>query len=169
MTGCPHQNKVECDNQVIRSPVNVSSTIKVRLGRNPDGAQFRCEAQLALEEQPPPPTNSNVLSLSVHCEYCSVDGFYACVRILKVYHYYVLHNHAVCCLVLISYDKIITCPNISLFLSLSLFCNVEVVCVCVCVCVCAAVSGSKVLISILLVHAYYMLQIHAYVHYVVSF
>uniref|UniRef100_A0A8C5BB36 Vascular cell adhesion protein 1-like n=1 Tax=Gadus morhua TaxID=8049 RepID=A0A8C5BB36_GADMO len=68
VTGCPHQNKVECDNQVIRSPVNVSSTIKVRLGRNPDGAQFRCEAQLALEEQPPPPTNSNVLSLSVHYE-----------------------------------------------------------------------------------------------------
>ena len=79
VTGCPHQNQVDCDTQVIRSPVNVSSTIMVRLGKEQDGAEFSCEAQLALEQQPPPPMRSHSRSLRVHCEFCSVEDVCLCV------------------------------------------------------------------------------------------
>ncbi|CAL8273606.1 unnamed protein product [Lota lota] len=67
VTGCPHQN-MDCASQEIKSPVNVSSTIKVSLERNQHRAQFRCEAQLALEQQRPPPMMSHNLSLSVYYE-----------------------------------------------------------------------------------------------------
>ena len=79
VTGCPHQKKDECDIQVVRSPVNVSSTITVRSGRIQHRAHFRCEAQLALEQQPPLPMMSHGLSFRVLCEYCGVKCVCVCV------------------------------------------------------------------------------------------
>ncbi|KAM4598496.1 hemicentin-1-like [Polymixia lowei] len=69
LTGCPSQNKTHCDNNVLRTPVNVSSTISIVLGRNHNGAEFRCEARLDLGPagpQPPPTMASSPLNVTVY-------------------------------------------------------------------------------------------------------
>lgn len=71
VTGCLPENNTDCDISVIRTPLNVSSTISVTLNRKHSGAEFRCEAQLDLGPegpQPPPNMMSGPLNLTVHCE-----------------------------------------------------------------------------------------------------
>uniref|UniRef100_A0A667WB27 Ig-like domain-containing protein n=1 Tax=Myripristis murdjan TaxID=586833 RepID=A0A667WB27_9TELE len=66
MTGCPQDDKTGC---VIRAPVNVTSTISIRLDRSHSRVEFRCEAQLdlGLEGRQPPETKSSVpLDVTVH-------------------------------------------------------------------------------------------------------
>ncbi|XP_078140645.1 hemicentin-1 [Centroberyx gerrardi] len=66
VTGCPPQKKTDCDNNVIRTPVNVSSTISVTLGRNQHAAEFRCEARLDLGPQSPSSMNCSPLNITVY-------------------------------------------------------------------------------------------------------
>ncbi|XP_029914521.1 hemicentin-1-like isoform X2 [Myripristis murdjan] len=66
VTGCPQDDKTGC---VIRAPVNVTSTISIRLDRSHSRVEFRCEAQLdlGLEGRQPPETKSSVpLDVTVH-------------------------------------------------------------------------------------------------------
>jgi len=59
-----------------RSPVDVTSRLQVVLRRDQTGALFRCEAQLTLETiAPPPPTASHPLNITVHCEWCRLQGW----------------------------------------------------------------------------------------------
>ncbi|XP_034046393.1 uncharacterized protein icam3 [Thalassophryne amazonica] len=48
LTGCLYENNTHCDMSVISTPVNVSSTISITLGRKHSVAEFRCEACLDL-------------------------------------------------------------------------------------------------------------------------
>ncbi|XP_070779077.1 vascular cell adhesion protein 1 [Enoplosus armatus] len=69
VTGCLPDNSTNCDASVIRSPVNVSSTISITLNRTHSGAEFRCEAQLDLGlegPQPPPNMMSSPLNITVY-------------------------------------------------------------------------------------------------------
>ncbi|XP_045888380.1 hemicentin-2-like isoform X2 [Micropterus dolomieu] len=69
VTSCPHENSTNCDVNVIRSPVNVSSTISITLNRKHKGAEFRCEAHLDLGPegpQPPPNMMSSPLNITVY-------------------------------------------------------------------------------------------------------
>ncbi|KAJ3601038.1 hypothetical protein NHX12_032011 [Muraenolepis orangiensis] len=68
VTDCPPQNPELCVGRSVWTPVNVSSTITVLLGRNPGRAQFRCEARLTLGPQAPPPMTSPPLNITVHYE-----------------------------------------------------------------------------------------------------
>ncbi|XP_071389542.1 hemicentin-1 [Centroberyx affinis] len=66
VTSCPPQKKTDCDNNVIRTPVDVSSTISVTLGRNQHAADFRCEARLDLGPQSPSSMSSSSLNITVY-------------------------------------------------------------------------------------------------------
>ncbi|XP_042360313.1 hemicentin-2-like [Plectropomus leopardus] len=69
VTGCQPENDTNCDIAVIRSPLNVSSTISITLDRNQTGAKFRCEAELNLGPegpQPPPTVMSSPLNVTVY-------------------------------------------------------------------------------------------------------
>ncbi|XP_023135380.2 hemicentin-1 [Amphiprion ocellaris] len=68
MTRCWTDNDTNCDISMIRSPVNVSSTISITLNRNHSGADFRCEAQLDLGPggpEPSPNMMSSPLNITV--------------------------------------------------------------------------------------------------------
>ncbi|KAM3598873.1 uncharacterized protein V6R79_023733 [Siganus canaliculatus] len=68
VAGCLDDNDPGCNISVIRSPLNVSSTINVTLNRRHSGKHFRCEAQLDLGLegwQPPPPDASDSLNITV--------------------------------------------------------------------------------------------------------
>uniref|UniRef100_A0A3Q0RKT0 Ig-like domain-containing protein n=1 Tax=Amphilophus citrinellus TaxID=61819 RepID=A0A3Q0RKT0_AMPCI len=49
----------------VRSPVNVSSTLKVTLQKHDNGAEFRCEAQLNLGLKSPPKITSSGLNFTI--------------------------------------------------------------------------------------------------------
>ncbi|KAK9534774.1 hypothetical protein VZT92_007197 [Zoarces viviparus] len=68
VTGCLPENDTKCDPSVVRSALNVSSTISVTLSRNDTGAEFRCEAQLDLGPAGPrpPPKMSSPLNVTVY-------------------------------------------------------------------------------------------------------
>ncbi|XP_075942835.1 vascular cell adhesion protein 1-like [Anarhichas minor] len=69
VTGCLPENDTKCDLSVVRSALNVSSTISVTLNRNDTGVEFRCEAQLDLGPagpQPPPKMMSSPLNVTVY-------------------------------------------------------------------------------------------------------
>lgn len=69
--GCLPENSTNCDINVIRSPVNVSSTVSINLNRGHNGADFRCEAQMDLgPEGPQHPLNmmSIPFNIPVHCK-----------------------------------------------------------------------------------------------------
>ncbi|KAF1379666.1 hypothetical protein PFLUV_G00178390 [Perca fluviatilis] len=69
VTGCLPQSNTNCDISVVRSPLNVSSTISIILTRNHNGAEFRCDAQLDLGPegpQPPPNMMSSPLNITVY-------------------------------------------------------------------------------------------------------
>uniref|UniRef100_A0A3Q0RMU8 Ig-like domain-containing protein n=1 Tax=Amphilophus citrinellus TaxID=61819 RepID=A0A3Q0RMU8_AMPCI len=52
----------------VRSPVNVSSTLKVTLQKHDNGAEFRCEAQLNLGLKSPPKITSSGLNFTISCK-----------------------------------------------------------------------------------------------------
>ncbi|XP_076608323.1 hemicentin-1 [Chaetodon auriga] len=69
VTGCLHENSADCNINVVRSPLNVSSTISITLNRKHNGAEFRCEAQLDLGPDgplPPPNMMSSPLNITVY-------------------------------------------------------------------------------------------------------
>ncbi|XP_054463215.1 hemicentin-1-like [Anoplopoma fimbria] len=69
VTGCLSDNDTDCDPSVVRSPLNVSSTISITLNRRDNGTEFRCEAQLNLGPggpQPAPSMTSSPLNISVY-------------------------------------------------------------------------------------------------------
>lgn len=71
VTGCLHQNNADCNISVVRSPLDVSSTISITLTRKHNGAEFRCEAQLDLGPegpQPPPRMMSSPINITVYCK-----------------------------------------------------------------------------------------------------
>lgn len=81
MTGCLPENDTKCDPSVVRSALNVSSTISVTLNRNDTGAEFRCEAQLDLgtvAPLPPPKMMSSPLNVTVYCEITLISCRYYC-------------------------------------------------------------------------------------------
>ncbi|KAE8283339.1 Hemicentin-1 [Larimichthys crocea] len=53
VTGCLPKHSRDCDINVIRSALNVSSTISIKLNREHSGAEFRCMAKLDLEPTEP--------------------------------------------------------------------------------------------------------------------
>ena len=72
MAGCRPENGTKCDIGVVRSPVNVLSTIIITVNRKHNGAEFRCEAEMDLGAegpQPPPNMKSEPLNITVHCEF----------------------------------------------------------------------------------------------------
>ncbi|XP_034750323.1 hemicentin-1-like [Etheostoma cragini] len=69
VTGCLSEKDTNCDISVVRSPLNVSSTISLTLDRNYNGAEFRCDAQLDLGPtgpRPPPNMMSSPLNISIY-------------------------------------------------------------------------------------------------------
>lgn len=69
VTGCMTENDPNCDIAVIRSPLNVSSTINITVDRNHNGVEFRCEAELDLGPegpQPPPTMMSSPVNITVY-------------------------------------------------------------------------------------------------------
>ncbi|XP_044038551.1 hemicentin-2-like [Siniperca chuatsi] len=69
VSGCLPENSTNCNLTVIRSPVNVSSTVSITLNRKHNGAEFRCEALLDFGPegpQPPPNTMSSPLNITVY-------------------------------------------------------------------------------------------------------
>ncbi|XP_031168179.1 hemicentin-2-like isoform X2 [Sander lucioperca] len=69
VTGCLPESNTNCNISVVRSPLNVSSTISITLNRNHNGAEFRCDAQLDLGPegpQPPPNMMSSPLNITVY-------------------------------------------------------------------------------------------------------
>ncbi|KAM9843239.1 uncharacterized protein ACBR49_012459 [Aulostomus maculatus] len=66
--GCLSENNPDCDINVVKTPVNVSSTINITLDREHNGRQFWCEAQLNVEPvgQQLPPNFSSPLNITVY-------------------------------------------------------------------------------------------------------
>ncbi|XP_078125559.1 hemicentin-1 [Sander vitreus] len=76
VTGCLPASNTNCDISVVRSPLNVSSTISITLNRNHNGAEFRCDAQLDLGPegpQPPPNMMSSPLNITPVRDSCPVN------------------------------------------------------------------------------------------------
>ncbi|XP_039973461.1 hemicentin-1-like [Xiphias gladius] len=68
--GCLPENSTNCDINVIRSPVNVSSTVSINLNRGHNGADFRCEAQMDLgPEGPQHPLNMMSIPFNIPVHY----------------------------------------------------------------------------------------------------
>lgn len=71
VSGCSPENNTNCSIGVIRTPVNMSSTIRTTLNRTYMSVQFKCEAELNLGlegPQPSPKMKSSPLNITVHCE-----------------------------------------------------------------------------------------------------
>ncbi|XP_030592636.1 vascular cell adhesion protein 1-like isoform X2 [Archocentrus centrarchus] len=64
-TDCRLENNKTCKLSDVRSPVNVSSTLKVTLQKHDNGAEFRCEAQLNLGLKSPPKITSSGLNFTI--------------------------------------------------------------------------------------------------------
>ncbi|KAK2833282.1 hypothetical protein Q5P01_017171 [Channa striata] len=64
VTSCLPED-INCNIGVIRSPVNVSSVIKISLNKQDGITEFRCEAQLNLGPEGPPNIMSSPLNISV--------------------------------------------------------------------------------------------------------
>ncbi|XP_029292846.1 hemicentin-2-like [Cottoperca gobio] len=69
VSDCLPDNDTNCNISVVRSPLNVSSTISITLNRNDNAAEFRCGAELDLGPegpQPPPTMMSSPLNFTVY-------------------------------------------------------------------------------------------------------
>ncbi|XP_047199831.1 hemicentin-1 [Hippoglossus stenolepis] len=70
VAGCRPEDGTKCDISVVRSPVNLSSTISITVNRKHNGAEFRCEAQMDLgPEGPQPPPNMTSEPLNITVDY----------------------------------------------------------------------------------------------------
>ncbi|KAF7665990.1 hypothetical protein LDENG_00122260 [Lucifuga dentata] len=70
VTGCQSQHNTDCDTTA-RTPVNVSSSISITVGKKHTGEEFRCEAHLDLGpdgSQSLPPMTSTPLNITVYYE-----------------------------------------------------------------------------------------------------